>query len=253
MHLKKLAGAALAVALATTAVAETDPRLGAYYEDQARADRHFQQEEWVPAYRAYRDLARKGDNFSQYRLAWLHLTGNGTGQDLVEAYGWARLAAQNDNEQLVEFRDKVYAAVPESERGEADEKAAYYMERYGNLALAQQSRAKVKRRLRSCTGSRLGSSCEQVYVASMPNYIGIAPGGANGGEPSGGAADSAGNAGELGSAGAETRDVEYYLGLRATLKQLDRYLEDNTGTVELGEFELIDDAPAPSEVPNDSD
>ena len=160
---------------------------------------------------------------------------------MEQAYAWARLASQNDNEDLVAFRDAILEAIPEAERDGAREQAAEYMEKFGNQALAMKAHRQVRRSLRSCTGSRLGSSCEQVYIASMPNYVGMAPGNGNDDATNSAATATAGSSGEIGNSGGPSRDIEYYFGLRKTLKQLNQYIEENTGNVELRELELVDE------------
>ncbi|MDX1379640.1 MAG: hypothetical protein R3233_00900, partial [Xanthomonadales bacterium] len=72
---------------------------------------------------------------------------------------------------------------------------------------------------------------------------GIAPGGgglAGGGEPEFSGHDRTNQSPGVQKEGGPARDFEYFLGLRETLKQLDTYIEEHSGTVTLGEFELVD-------------
>jgi hypothetical protein len=243
---------ALTLTLSFNAVGAEDSD---YQRYQKKADTYYQEENYAKAFRSYKDLARKGDNFSQYRLSSMYLYGQGVKRDIFEAYAWATLTTQNKKADLIEYRDQIFKAIPEADHAKAAKIAEKTMDRYGNRALATKAMKNAQRRMRSCTGSRLGSSCDAVHTGTMPNYIGMAPGnGASGETGRSVASGSAGNAGEAGNMGSGVagRDTEYYLGLRETIRKLDRYLKENTGTVELGEFELLDD-PAPATNDNSGD
>lgn len=218
-----------------------------YTRAQELADEYYQEGDYRKAYRKYRDLAKVGDSFAQYRLSTMNLYGHGVSKDPVEAFAWSVLAAQNKHGDLVQYRDLLYQALPEHDRDDAEEKAEKYMDRYGNLALAEKARRSARRQLSSCTGSRLSTRCEEVYVADMPLVFPGAGSGFDG--ESTDTADapviatnsSTARTVESGTTGAGFRDAEYYQGLRSAVRQLDQYIAEHSGTVELGEFELLDD------------
>ena len=216
----------------------------AYERAQSQADELYQEGDYRKAYRKYLDLAKVGDSFAQYRVSYMNLYGEGRSKDVVEAFAWSTLAAQNKHPELVQYRDTLWEALDEETQEDAENKADKYMNRYGNLALAEKAREKARRRLSSCTGSRLSTRCEDVYLADMPNTVGGGPGafGETGEVASSVAAARAGSAAEATlQGGAAARDVEYYQGLRRTVRQLDQYIAEHEGRVELGEFELLDD------------
>jgi hypothetical protein len=216
-----------------------------FQKTQERADRNYEKQNYKKALSSYRALARTGDIFSQYRIATMYMQGQGTKVNLHEAYGWAVLSTQSNNPDLVKFKQELFESIPDGEKEKAHDRARELWEKYSNRAIAAETRRNIQRELRSCTGSRIGSTCESIYMAQMPGYAQIAPGegGSEGAQSA--AAASAGNAGEAGNmgGGAPSREVEHYMELRESLRQLDQYLEHHGGTVELGEFEVLEEAP----------
>ena len=229
----------LAGFLPESARADIDPGVA---RAQQHADRFYEAGEYRKAYRKYIELAKIGDSFSQYRVSYMHYSGEGQATDPVEAYAWAVLAAQNGNHDLVAYRDAIWDALPEADRHEAEDLAANYLNRWGNLALAEEAARKARQRLRDCTGSRLGTRCEDLYMSSMPLVVGGPPGGGGGGETGRSlAAASAGKGSEFNSIGAPAQDFEYFQELRQALRMLDQYIGEQRGNVELGEFRVIED------------
>ncbi len=120
--------------------------------------------EYGKAYKQYVKLGKKGDRFSQYRVSYMHLNGLGTREDVVESLAWAVLAAQNGEEELASYQNAVAAMVPENKRQKAQQKADYYMRRWGG----QKSTA-VRNTRGSCTSSRIASHCKS--GSSPKNWI----------------------------------------------------------------------------------
>lgn len=238
-----------------------------YLEAKQSADAAYEAEDFRGAYRKYKDLATYGDSYSQYRMALMNVRGQGTGRDLIEAYAWASLAAEKEHPALEQFREAIWIEMNSKQRHEAGRKAEKYMDRYGRLALAKKARRAAKRELRSCTGSRLGSSCGRVYSASAPRGGAISPGGGPFSGAAGGRANfrqvtglttgnpqrsdaiasDSGNAGGISNSnqgdtlGPATRDPEYYDRLRTSIDTLEQMIADYDGRVELKELELLDD------------
>ncbi|MDX1557118.1 MAG: hypothetical protein R3212_13900 [Xanthomonadales bacterium] len=239
-----LCGVTALVAFSAPLQAEVDR---GYTRAQELADEYYQEGDYRKAYRKYRDLAKVGDSFAQYRLSTMNLYGRGVSKDPVEAFAWSVLAAQNKHPDLVQYRDLLLQALPANDRDDAEEKAEKYMDRYGNLALAEKARRSARRQLSSCTGSRLSTRCEEVYVADMPLAFPGAGSGADGettnpaDAPVVATNSNVVTASESGTTGAGFRDAEYFQGLRSAVQQLDQYIAEHSGTVELGEFELLDE------------
>ena len=100
-----------------------------------------------------------------------------------------------------------------------------------------EARRKAESELRRCTGSRLGTRCEEVYAVQMPKFWSVQPGDGSGAD--GGSASKSGTvSGAAGGAGGAVRDVEHYQELRAYAAELDRFIEQNAGTVEIRELEV---------------
>lgn len=218
-----------------------------YKRQQVEADQLYTSGEFQKAMREYLPLAKKGDSFSQYRVSFMYVEGQGVEADLVEAYAWASLAAQNYQPELVRYRDTVASLIPEKDRRKAVRQADYYNRKWGNIALADDAYRGTTKQLRSCTGSRLGARCEDIESAEMPTVWGINPGngssagGGDGGD-GGGASASGSVADAQGKPGSGSpRDVAYYQNLRASIKEMNNYIEQNSGTVTLGELKVIED------------
>ena len=249
MSRQALIATAATIALLTGFTAhaqEVDP---GYERTQQQADEFYEAGEYRKAYRKYRDLAKVGDSFAQYRVSTMNLYGHGMSKDPVEAYGWSVLAAQNGHPDLAQYRDLLLQALPADDREGARELAEKYMSRYGNLALAERARRNARRQLSGCTGSRLSTRCEEVYVAEMQMFTN-GPGNGKDDErnfgldtPARPSASTGVGGVEIGSVGGGAmRDPEYYKGLRVAVRQLDQYIEQYpSGRVELGELELLDD------------
>ena len=213
------------------------------------ADAGYDQREYRKALASYMVLARKGDPFSQYRISYMHLQGEGVKVDYSEAFAWAVLAAESGDEKLGSYFEEVKRLVPDDQQDEAQSLAEDYMYRWGRMALAIEARRKADKQLRNCTGSRLGTRCDEVYALEMPKFWKISPGDGSGAD-GGGAAPSGSVSGMATGAGGEVRDAEHYAEVREARDQLDQYISNKAGTVELGELKVIepnDSAPAETE------
>ncbi len=72
------------------------------------------------AFRAWREVANRGNPEAQLRVGLLYEFGEGTGQDMIEAYRWLKLAANQGQPQAVEELRYVSAAMVPSERAIAE-------------------------------------------------------------------------------------------------------------------------------------
>ncbi len=233
---------ALAVALGFNAFTHAG---SLYKKNQEIADKHFLEGNYKEAEKRYKNLGRVGDKYAQYRLSRIYLDGLAGRKSLSEAYAWANLAAKNKHPGLVAFRDQIWESIPPAQRQSARKKADRFEGLYSDIAIARKVERASRQRLRSCTGSRLGTSCESVYAASMPRAVGMAPDGvfADSGIESTTASAQIGTGSESGgTSGGEIRNVEYYQGLRETIASLEAYIAAHEqGQVELGELKVIED------------
>ena len=199
--------------------------------DAAYADKQYQE-----AMENYRELAQKGDAFSQYRMSYMNLVGEGVLVNYLEAFAWAVLAAESQDEKLQKYFSEVKALVPEEQRDKAQGLAENYLQRWGRMTLAIEGRKRADQQLRNCTGSRLGTRCDEVYAEQMPKFWKISPGAGDGTDGGSAAPSGSVSAAISGSGGAE-RDAEHSAEVREQRQQLDLYISGNTGTVELVELE----------------
>jgi hypothetical protein len=217
-----------------------------YHAWQKEADSYYEKGDYSAAYKKYLNLAKKGDSFSQYRVSFMNLQAQGVkSEDIVEAFAWSVLAAQNGQPDLVKYRKAVSAMVPENQRRKAERKIDYYMRRWGNIAIAQDAIVGARKQTRDCTGSRLGMRCDEVYAAQMPTFWSTNPGLGDGSDGGSAAPSGSVSAAQTGVGGRDGRDLAYYQALRDQIATLNRYIEENTGKVEIGELEVIEDTAEP--------
>jgi tetratricopeptide (TPR) repeat protein len=226
---------AFALLLAMPAVSSAEPS-NKDAQTAERADAAYAEKQYARAMDEYRKLARKGDSFSQYRMSYMHLQGEGVSVAYPEAFAWAVLAAESKNERLETYLSEVKARVPAEHREAAQELAEDYLQRWGRMTLAIQALRKADKQLRNCTGSRLGTRCEEVYAIQMPKFWTINPAD----EPMGVSAASGTLSGMPSGIGGDVRDAEHYAELREARAQLEHYISNNAGTVELGELQVIE-------------
>lgn len=228
--------------LATASAEAKTAAKSSWVSKQEQADQYYEKANYTDAFRSYLALAKKGDSFSQYRVSYMYLEGQGQEADIVEAFVWANLAAQNRADPLIDYRDTVARMVPAKEQPRAMRKLDYYMRKWGDRQLAADMITQTKRELRDCTGSRLGSRCEEVYAAEMPKFWGMNPGNGREAESVGGTGGKAvASSSDIGlQPGAPQRDVDYYQGLRQRIVELNKHI-GQTGTVEVVDLKAAEE------------
>ena len=235
--------AALIMAASTLAAAETETSPQQLYADQLYA-----QGDYPAAMKQYLSLAKDGDNFAQYRVSFMYLEGQGVEADLVEAYAWAAVAAQQGQTALLTYRDTVGSLVPENQRRKAVRTADYYTRKWGRDDYADEYARAARKILSRCTGSRLGSRCEDVESMDMPQFWAIQSASGEGG---GGTAKASGSTSVSTVHGkGSPRDVAYYQQVRASLRQMDSSIGESAGRVEVRDLEAPDESsetPEPEE------
>jgi len=110
----------------------------------------YENDDFGKAYKAYLKLGKKGDAFSAYRVSYMMLKGEGTKENLIDAFAWAVVAAESGSAELNEYRDAVGALVPVQDRKKAQQKVDYFLRRWG-----PEDNKPTSRDRGGCTGSRL--------------------------------------------------------------------------------------------------
>src|SRR5262249_19764307 len=72
------------------------------------------------AFSTWRNVAGRGNQDAQLRVGLLYERGEGTGQDMIEAYRWLRLAAQQGNSRAQVELSSVAAQLAPAERAIAE-------------------------------------------------------------------------------------------------------------------------------------
>lgn len=210
-----------------------------YQKAQQEADAAYAGGDFHTAYAKYLALARRGDNFSQYRLSYMHFQAQGVERDMAEAFAWAVLAAQGNNPHLVKYLAALAREVPEAEHKRAALMAERYFDRWGNLAIAEDARRGALREMRACTGSRLGFRCEEVYSMQMPKFWdngdSHSPFIGRSDEVKGSTSYTTGN-----GVGGEVLNTRYYQKLRWGVRDIEAYLAANAGNVTIGTLETLE-------------
>jgi hypothetical protein len=235
----------LFLAVSTQAVA--DQHLTPYQKSQLEADKAYSDGDFNKAYKKYLRLARKGDTFSQYRLSYMNFQGQGVEVDWNEAFAWAVLASQGNNPELIKYLGGLAREIPEQHHKSAAIKAKHYVDRWGDLAIAEDARRGALQELRQCTGSRLGTRCEEVYSMQMPKFWSVASAATPDGSSlkSGYISASTGN-----DVGGPVLNTRYYQSVRWGLYDVENYIAENAGNVEIGELEMVDTEAVPADSDN---
>jgi hypothetical protein len=237
----------LTLAISISSQAATEPVTS---PEQQYADDVYARGDYPAAMKLYLPLAKDGDNFAQYRVSFMYLEGQGVEADLVEAYAWASLAAQQGQSALLTYRDTVASLVPEDQRSKAVRTADYYTRKWGRDDYADEYAKAVRKEMSNCTGSRLGSRCEDVESMDMPQFWAIQSASSEGG---GGTAKASGSTSVSTVHGkGSPRDVAYYQQLRDSLRQMNSSISENAGRVEVHEIEPLDES-APEADPETED
>ena len=207
----------------------------AFTNTQKRADKLYDNENFQTAFHIYELIAKLGDKYSQYRVAFMYEHAEGIEQNLLQAYAWSYVAAEAGHGPLRDYHQHVKHLLTKSQLAEAKILAHDHLVQYGLAAQAYNARLAIREELRKCTGSRLGTRCDRVTSK------GITCGITNDGVPDLNCLKlgSVGLPSVMGAQPLEIRKVE--LALRDIM---DEY---NPGNVELGDLELLDDEPEISE------
>jgi len=146
------------------------PALADYSQERDVAGRYYAAGDYKNAHKAYKSLARKGDSFSQYRLSYMYLMGQGKKADIIESVAWSVLAAQDKQQEMVAYMKTVAEMVPQDERKKANKKISYYMRKWG-----EETESDSYKDDKICTGFRLcnhKSGAGNVGVPSNLWYVG---------------------------------------------------------------------------------
>ncbi len=150
-----------------TVTANSQNAVAAFDQVKQRAHSAFSAGHYWQAFNTYLPLARYGDKFSQYRLAFMLQDGLGVEQDLIQAMAWAYVAAEKQKQPALGLYQSIKAAMSNQQWQAAEPLAMQYLADHGISASSRRAYNIIRRQLRNCTGSRLGARCDRVYASSM--------------------------------------------------------------------------------------
>lgn len=177
--------------------------------------------------------ASYGDKLSQHFLTLMYWNGDGVDRDPAVAYVWADLAAERgNNADLLQIRERIWNDLSQQQQRRALEIGPQYFARYGDDATRKRADAKLRRFMRTQTGSRVGLLTSKLDVSM--------------GRPDLWASGASSSFGPIGSMGTEyyaanrARPAAYWQGEDLSLKALLRQI--GAGQVNVGEVRKVPDA-----------
>ncbi len=196
---------------------------------QQRADDAYADQNYQTAYRRYMKLAEVGDKFAQFRLAVMYEEAQHVAQDMIAAYAWSYLAAESRRKEFMSYHASIKSKLKPDQLEAARQHAGDLITKYGLYRQAVEAEELLVKTMRTCTGSRVGNTCDAVEVADFTCNI------QSDRTPSPSCL-------RIGTMGLQAIVGSFPLQIRHVRQNLrdfmDRY---NPGRAELGDFELIDD------------
>jgi hypothetical protein len=204
-------------------------------QSQMLADDAYADQDFKLAYIRYQTLAEIGDKFAQFRLAVMFEEGQFVDQDMVEAYAWSYLAAENGRAEYTSYHSNIKSHLSSDQLTSARQRAGDLITKFGLYRQAAEAEDLLVQTLRSCTGSRVGNTCDAVEVADFTCNI------QSDRVPSPSCL-------RIGTMGLQSIVGNFPLQIRHVRKNLRDFMDQyNPGRVELGDFELIDSEPSSSD------
>lgn len=202
---------------------------------QQRADKAFDSERYDRARREYRELAKLGDKYAQYRLAVIYEQGLGVPIDLIEAYAWSYVATESERSEYKEYHRSIRGQLNGRQLEAARELAGDRIGELGTYTVAINARKEIRQQKSECVGSRIGSSCERVStIGTRPGSFGFSCNGFNGSIPSRSCL-------MLGAIGLPSVIGQQPSDIRKIERVLNQFIRSyDPGRIELGDLELID-------------
>ena len=154
--------------------AQADPAFPALVVDRAairsleKAEQLYESGNFKRAYFIYRNqLAPIGDKYAQYMVGYMHLVGQGTDADRVAAAAWYRLAAERGTREFVMVHNQLLVSLTPEQIPEYERRFLELRRQYGDLPILLQAVREDYGRLKTRTGSRLGSAASPVTVIDV--------------------------------------------------------------------------------------
>lgn len=121
-----------------------------------QAEQLFESGDYRTSYATYQRLARVGDRYAMYRMAHAHEAGLGVDKSNVNAWVWAKLAADTKVPVFEQNQARIWQKLSESERAEAKELYKELSHDYSEMAIAYKAKKYTDKQLKNITGSRVG-------------------------------------------------------------------------------------------------
>ena len=133
-------------------------------DDQAQkrrsVDALFNASRYVDARASYLEHAQNGDKFAQYRVALIDYFGLGGERDFISAAAWAGVAKEVGIRPLNQLFQLIWQELDAKQQVLVKARLAEWDQKYGVTIMGKRKRVYPK--AKSCTGSRVGASCDRV-------------------------------------------------------------------------------------------
>ena len=131
----------------------------------------YQQQDYETAFQEFKRLSELGDAPSQRNLAVMYFKGEHVERDVVEAYAWASLAAEQESDENFIVMQTITEQLPDKLRYEAKERFERLSSKFGLQALNDRLMPIAKEQKADCSIEVLGDAVPVKTVApSYPAY-----------------------------------------------------------------------------------
>jgi uncharacterized protein len=112
--------------------------------------------QWRDAANSFRKAARYADKYSQHRLSLMYWHGVGVGQDRVDAYVWADIAAERGYPQFLAIREKMWGQMTSQEQAKVAARGDALYKEFGDPVAKRRFADALAKGKSKVTGSRTG-------------------------------------------------------------------------------------------------
>jgi len=132
-----------------------------------RADAAFQDKDYQTAFEIYELLGKEAsDQYAQYKLSIMYQHGLHADKDMLTAYAWATVASETGIQPFVELKSVLFDSIQKIKKAQAKTLSQKYIRDYGMYQFAINAGKTLRKLKFSCTGSRVGNTCDRVSSSS---------------------------------------------------------------------------------------
>jgi hypothetical protein len=191
---------------------EDDARPGEYYFKLGAAA--VQHKDFTHAVKMYEVAASWAYKPAQFNLGVMYARGQGVAIDLPRAMAWMALAAERNDQEYVDAKEIVYAAMSKEQFEQANALWRELRKTYGDETALPRAKARWAEVRNNATGSHVGAVAGPLLVGAIPAHVAKLP-------PPGGGLHVATEAGDVFAGGDRTDGSVAYKQLRESADPYD--------------------------------